>query len=263
MTTLYDRIGKAYDRTRSADPDLVEQMVDLLDIQDDGRYLDIGCGTGNYTVALSRRGGNWIGIDPSEEMLDKARQRSTDIDWRVGHVEATGLDDRSMDGIVGSLTIHHWPDLPNAFAELARILRPEGRLVLFTSTPEQMKGYWLGHYFPQMMADSMERMPSLDAVEMAMQAAGLSLVKLEPYEVLPELQDHFLYCGKHMPEMYLDPDIRAGISSFSTLALQSEVVKGLETLEQDLKSGRIWEIIPAYVHELGDYLFLQAKHTPS
>ncbi len=263
MTALYDRIGKAYDRTRTADPDLVEQMATLLSIQQDGHYLDIGCGTGNYTAALASKGGKWIGIDPSAEMLGKARTRTTTVDWQIGHAGATGLEDHSVDGIMAGLTIHHWPDLHQSFQELARVLKPEAPLVLFTATPEQMQGYWLHHYFPQMMADSIEKMPSFHDVESALQAAGLTVVKLEPYEIHPELQDHFLYCGKHMPELYLEPEIRAGISSFSVLAHQEEVRSGLMALEADLKNGRIWEIIPAFTHEMGDYLFLQAKHTPS
>ncbi len=259
MTALYDQIGKAYDRTRSADPFLVERMGDLLGIQTNGHYLDIGCGTGNYTAALAQKGGHWIGMDPSEEMLSKARQRDQHIRWQSGLAENTGLGDLFFDGVLASLTIHHWPDLTRAFSELTRILKPEGRLVLFTSTPEQMRGYWLRHYFPQMMADSIERMPSIDFVETALHKAGMTIEMVMRYEVHPELQDHFLYSGKHLPDLYFDPEIRAGISSFSILAHQGEVENGLNDLESDLKSGRIWDIISSFAHDLGDYLFVQAK----
>lgn len=256
LTPLYDRIGKAYNQTRCADPWLTQRMLDHLSLVDGGRYLDIGCGTGNYTCALARKGGQWVGMDPSGDMLSKARQQNADLDWRIGTSEQTGLESGSMDGILCSLSIHHWPDLERAFDELSRVLKPAGRLVLFTSSPAQMTGYWLGHYFPRMMADSIQRMPDVTRVTGAMSKAGLTVVKTESYTVRPDLEDHFLYCGKDRPERYLQPEIRQGISSFSVLALQEEVNRGLTRMEKDIQSGAIREIIASHAHDNGDYLFL-------
>ena len=53
-----------------------------------------------------------------------------------------------------------------------------------------------------------------------------------------DLQDHFLYCGKHRPELYFDPAIRAGISSFADLCEPEEVTEGLARLRADLDAGR-------------------------
>jgi hypothetical protein len=50
-----------------------------------------------------------------------------------------------MGSEIGSLTIHHWTDLKSGFSKLNKVLKPNGRIVIFTSTPKQMIGYWLNH----------------------------------------------------------------------------------------------------------------------
>jgi len=256
MATKYDIIGVDYDLTRRADPYLTEQLMIHLQPIKSGYYLDIGCGTGNYTNALHKKGYKFIAIDPSTKMLALARSRNSEIDWRLGTAENTGLPDNSVDGIIASLTIHHWSDLNKAFTELFRILKNNGALVIFTSTPLQMKGYWLHHYFPKMMSDSMLQMPSLEHVLSVMTNAGFAISGTKKYAIQPGLQDKFLYCGKHHPELYLEETIRHGISSFSAIANLEEVNKGLAALRGDIHSGKINQIIRSYINDLGDYLYI-------
>jgi ubiquinone/menaquinone biosynthesis C-methylase UbiE len=80
-----------------------------------------------------------------------------------------------FDGGIATLTIHHWTNLETAFAELFRVFKPGGRLVIFTSTPEQMTCYWLNHYFPRMMVESMNKMPGLIEIETTAVKAGFKL----------------------------------------------------------------------------------------
>ncbi len=145
MQEKYDLIGQNYNRTRSADPYLLERLHQLLQARSSGRYLDIGSGTGNYTSALSSRGLNMIGVEPSARMLTEARTRNEAVDWRQGHAEQIPLNDHEVDGVVASLTLHHWTSLEAGFREWRRVLKPEGRVVIFTATPRQMEGYWLNH----------------------------------------------------------------------------------------------------------------------
>lgn len=256
MKAKYDSIGKDYNLTRKADSYLVGRIIHHLQPTKDRIYLDIGCGTGNYTAELQKKVLQCIGMDPSTVMLDKAAQKNKAIDWRIGTAEHTGLSDHSIHGITASLTIHHWTDLEKGFIELSRILHPQRRIVIFTSTPAQMKGYWLHHYFPNMLADSMKQMPSLERVTQAMENADFSIVTKEPYFIQPDLQDLFLYCGKHTPELYFNPQIRNGISSFASLAHKEEITSGLLQLRKDIDAGAIRDIIASYENELGDYLFL-------
>jgi len=256
MASKYDIIGIDYNSTRKADPYLFQQLLSHLKPKKEGLYLDIGCGTGNYTHKFQKKGYSFIGIDPSKEMLKQAKARNQDIDWKIGSAENTGLDENSVDGIVAFLTLHHWTNIENSFLELARILKPNGQFVLFTSIPEQMEGYWLTHYFPKMLSDSKAKMPTLQNIEEAMKKAGIPLEKTTPYFVRPDLEDLFLYAGKHNPALYFDQKVRHGISSFSSLANKIEVEKGLSALKTDIASEKIHQIIKSYENTLGDYMFI-------
>lgn len=59
MSAIYNEIGSGYDTTRRADPEILNRLVNLIPLNKDGFYLDVGCGTGNYTAELSKLGGTW------------------------------------------------------------------------------------------------------------------------------------------------------------------------------------------------------------
>jgi len=256
MTVKYDTIGQNYNNTRRADPFLLGRLVHHLHPHPNGHYLDIGCGTGNYTIEIVQHGLSFVGVDPSQKMLEEARRRSNDITWLQGTAEKIPVGDALFDGGIGTLTIHHWHNLNKAFCEIARVLNPQGRLVLFTSTPGQMEGYWLTHYFPQMLQASKEQMPSMTKICNALTGSGLKLLYTENYDVRDDLQDSFLYVGKNNPERYFDPAVRNGISSFSSLAYREEVEDGLLKLRNDIDNNRFESIKRSYHNSNGDYVFV-------
>ncbi len=256
MSVKYNTIGKTYNLTRKADPYLLKRLYFHLNPKDDGRYLDIGCGSGNYTSKLQELGLSIIGIDPSIEMLQKARSNNSNIEYQLGIAENIQLPDNSIDGIIAFLTIHHWTNIEKGFQEIGRVLKPGGRLVIFHSTPKQMKGYWLNEYFPNMLEDSMALMHTSEVIEKVAIQAEMQLTSTEDYTVDNNLQDLFLQCGKYQPEMYFRPDIRKGISSFAAVANKEEVDNGLRRLKGDINSGRIDKVIDRYENDVGDYLYI-------
>lgn len=259
MSLKYNQIGKGYNQTRKADPYIANRMAQLLEPNRIGTYLDIGCGTGNYTDFIQKIGIKLIGIDPSIEMLRKAETKNRHVHWKLGTAEKTGLKDATVDGIMGTLTMHHWTNHKNAFIELNRVLKPGGKIVFFTSTPKQMKGYWLNHYFPNMMQESIEQMPSNELIFDLMNQHNFTITYTENYNVQLDLEDQFLYCGKEQPELYFDPTIRNGISSFTALANLHEVESGLKALRQDIARRKITEVVQSYRNINGDYLFIVGK----
>jgi len=66
MKTKYDRIGDNYNLTRKADTFISDRLFYHLNPDKNKQYLDLGCGTGNYTIELFKKGVRIIGIDPSE-----------------------------------------------------------------------------------------------------------------------------------------------------------------------------------------------------
>lgn len=258
---IYDTIGLQYNETRRADKFLADRFRYFLSPIKKENYLDIGCGTGNYTCALESRDYTFYGVDPSEKMLGKARKRDCNISWQNGCAENLSFENEFFAGAIASLTIHHWKDLAKSFQEISRVLKTNGTFVLFTTLPEQTAGYWLTEYFPKMMRDSVGQLPPFSKIEKSLTAANLKIEKTENYFVRDDLQDHFLYSGKHRPELYLREEIRRGISSFSNLANKDEVEKGLRCLAEDIETGKISEVIEKYENDLGDYIFIIAGKT--
>lgn len=255
---IYNQIGKTYDATRRADPFIAGRLKFYLDLQKEGRYLDVACGTGNYTAYLAEIGGFWHGVDQSATMLEKARQKSARVSWHQANVKVLPFDETSFDGVICTLAIHYFGSLEAEFGEVRRVLKSGGTFAIFTSTPEQTGNYWLAEYFPQAIRKSAEVLPSLEIISNALRKSGFARIETEPYPVSEDLQDLFLYSGKFKPEMYLDANFRANISTFALLAEPSEIESGCEQLQADIRSGKISEVIKKYEQE-GDYLFVIAR----
>jgi ubiquinone/menaquinone biosynthesis C-methylase UbiE len=258
MPALYDAIGVTYGTTRRADPGIVRSLARYVQPTAGGNYLDLGCGTGNYTCALALPGGSWHGVDPSLQMLVQAKCKSQSVSWTLGQAESLPYGNDTFDGVVCTLAIHHFAALESSFAEVFRVLR-RGRFVLFTAFPEQMRAYWLCHYFPTMMERSWSQMPSEALVVSALCSAGFSAPKVSAFEVTNELQDLFLYSGKHRPSQYLDAEVRANISSFAVLCPAAELEHGLESLRGDVSSDRFREVAKGYAGKSGDYAFVHVS----
>ena len=75
--------------------------------------------------------------------------------------------------------------------EIYRILKPKGKLIIFTSTPNQMENYWLNNYFPKMMEKSIQQMPSIQKIETELVNTGFQITETEKYFVTNQLQDFF------------------------------------------------------------------------
>ncbi len=259
----YDAIGVGYDQNRNADPYLASKILEFLQPAEGEDLLDVGCGSGNYTLSLAVKGINIVGIDPSVVMLNKAREKDPNIRWLVGKAEKIPLGSNEIDATICTMTLHHWTDLNSGLEEIYRVMKPNGRLVILTSTSEQMHTYWLNHYFPAMMSAASSRMPSKTTLLSALQASGFYVQKIEKYFVHDDLQDLFLYSGKNYPERYFNPQFRSSISSFNDDATENMINWGLQKLKEDLANNKFEEIKELYDNSLGDYLFIVSTKTSS
>jgi len=257
--TYYDQIGEGYDRTRTADPDLTQRLLTHLAPNPNARFVDVGSGTGNYTAALHAQGVDIMGIDPSEEMIRLASKKYENLDWKSGRAEALPFEDRAFDGAITTLTIHLWESLIKGFREISRVVKDNGRLVIFTAMPHQMKRYWLNEYFPEIMQHYMNLMPGYPSLQATLDATGWQLKSVDKYFVSEELTDLFLYSGKHRPELYFEQGFRSGIFVFGTHHNPNDVEKGLEKLRADIDSGEFEKVQAKYDNDQGDYLFLVAE----
>jgi ubiquinone/menaquinone biosynthesis C-methylase UbiE len=254
---LYDRIGIGYDTTRNADPYLLSRMLHHLQVKPGALYLDVGSGTGNYTTAMHRAGLAMYAIELSATMLAAARQKSRDVRWHNADLHAMPFHDGVFAGATMTFVHHHVKDPAAGFREVRRVLVPGSRFVLFNGTVEQSQHCWLAEYFPHAMEQAMGPFKSFETAK-ALGAAEFKIVATEKYDVADDLQDWFLYCGKNRPELYLNPRVRAGISLFAAAHDQDEITRGVERIEEDIRSGRIEDVMRRYAWDGGDYMFTVA-----
>jgi SAM-dependent methyltransferase len=96
--------------------------------------LDVGCGEGRFCRILTRLQIKAIGIDPTKDLLRQARHKDPDGDYRTGRAEALDFPDASFDLVVSYLSLIDIPDIARAIAEMTRVLKPGGRLLIANLT---------------------------------------------------------------------------------------------------------------------------------
>jgi demethylmenaquinone methyltransferase/2-methoxy-6-polyprenyl-1,4-benzoquinol methylase len=129
---MFDRITPVYDlmnRVMTAGFDgrwrrLTAEAV----VRPGDRVLDACCGTGDLALAAERAGGRVTGLDFSGRMLERARRKSSSVEWVQGDLTSLPFRDGSFDAATVGFGIRNVPDLEAGLGELARVLRPGGRL---------------------------------------------------------------------------------------------------------------------------------------
>jgi demethylmenaquinone methyltransferase / 2-methoxy-6-polyprenyl-1,4-benzoquinol methylase len=138
---MFDRIAPVYDamnRVMTAGLDQHWRKVTIAETVRPGDYvLDACCGTGDLAVAARKaRAADVIGLDFSEQMLDRARRKAPDLEWMQGDVLALPFEDAHFDSAVVGFGARNFEDLEAGLKELRRVLRPGGRLgILEITTP--------------------------------------------------------------------------------------------------------------------------------
>ena len=133
----YDRLAREYAHHIAGELDqkpLDRQLLDrfALQVAREGSVCDLGCGPGHVASYLHRQGVAIFGLDLSPGMVDVARALNPDMQFSVGNMLALHLHDDALAGLVAFYAIVNLPEalLPLAFAEMARVLKPNGLLLL-------------------------------------------------------------------------------------------------------------------------------------
>jgi demethylmenaquinone methyltransferase / 2-methoxy-6-polyprenyl-1,4-benzoquinol methylase len=199
---MFDRIASVYDLMNSVMTVGMhhrwrQRAVDLAEVGPGDRALDVATGTGDLAVALKRRvgpAGEVVGMDFSENMLELARAKASDVRFEWGNALELPYDDGSFDAATVGFGVRNFSDLRRGLAELARVVRPGGRVVVLEMTiPERPPlswffGVWFDRVVPRLgrlagdpdaysyLPSSVRRFP--DARSLAAELAALGLVEV-------------------------------------------------------------------------------------
>jgi len=133
----FGAVAEAYERARPGYPD---DAVRWLAGDEPCDVVDLGAGTGKLTRSLVALGHRVTAVEPLEEMLDELRRAVPAATAVRGSAEAVPLPDRSAD-VVTCAQAFHWFDRAAALAEMARVLRPGGRVALVWNTRDDSQGW--------------------------------------------------------------------------------------------------------------------------
>jgi ubiquinone/menaquinone biosynthesis C-methylase UbiE len=126
----FDLQADAYDRGRPGYPaDAIEFVIETLGIGPGATVVDLAAGTGKLTRELVPTGADVIAIEPVAGMREVLSRSVPDVGVADGTAESLPMDDASVDGVIVAQAFH-WFDGPRAVTELARVLRPGGRLAM-------------------------------------------------------------------------------------------------------------------------------------
>jgi SAM-dependent methyltransferase len=218
MAALYDTIGTDYAALRKPDPRIAAHIARAL-----GRartVLNVGAGAGSYEPEDRQV----TALDPSAAMI---RQRPAGAGPAIrGRAEALPFAGNAFDAVMAVLTVHHWADVAAGLREMRRVARD--RVVILTHDPA-FRGFWLTDYIPELVALDAGQMPAMTTY-----ADALGPVDILPVPVPQDCVDGFLCAYWRRPAAYLDPAIRAAMSSFWKIG---DVTPALERLKRDLDGG--------------------------
>ena len=218
MATSYDTIGVSYSDLRKPDARIETVISNALGSAE--TVLNVGAGTGSYEP-----GGRAVtAIEPSAEMISQRDASAAPV--IQGYAEDLPFDDNSFDASMAILTVHHWTDKQKGLNEMRRVTR--GPVVVLTYDPA-FRAFWLLDYFPELVALDEGQMPKLTDY-----TRWLGPVAISPVPIPHDCTDGFLSAYWRRPAAYLDPEIRAAMSSFWKVG---DVSGALNRLEKDLESG--------------------------
>jgi ubiquinone/menaquinone biosynthesis C-methylase UbiE len=159
----FGKIAKEYDKGRSSE-NVELWAAETRRLAGLGEYsiiLDLGCGTGLYTVGLlEETGATTCGFDPVPEMVGQARNKLHGVHWFNAMGEQMPLRPDVLDCVFSSQVWHHIEDKQGTADECGRVLRAGGHVVIRTISHEQLHEKVVFEYFPEIKANQLRVYPS-------------------------------------------------------------------------------------------------------
>jgi demethylmenaquinone methyltransferase/2-methoxy-6-polyprenyl-1,4-benzoquinol methylase len=200
---MFDRIAGFYDVMNSVMTAGLHhrwraRAADLAALQPGDSALDVACGTGDLAIELARRvgpSGAVVGSDFSDEMLARARAKAPALAWEWGNALELPYPTGRFDAATVGFGARNFSDLDRGLAEMARVVKPGGRVVVLEiTTPRRpplstFYSVWFDRVVPLIgrltgedeaytyLPSSVKRFPSPEGLAAAMERAGLRQIR--------------------------------------------------------------------------------------
>jgi len=206
--------------------------------------VDLGSGTGRFTPALAEAfGGLMHGVEPADGMRDAALAGSVHprVSYLAGKAEAIPRPDASADFVLMFLSYHHVADKPAAAREIARVLKPGGRLILRSTFKDRIPDHWWRSYFP--------RSGDVERAMFPTEAETRALFEAARFQTVASVQMEIPFEGD-IAGLVEKLKLRA-VSTFEHMT-DAELDAGFARIDIDLAAGAIVEK-PTY----GDFIVFE------
>jgi demethylmenaquinone methyltransferase/2-methoxy-6-polyprenyl-1,4-benzoquinol methylase len=200
VRAMFDRIAGFYDLMNSVMTVGLHhrwrsRAVDLAAVGPGSRVLDVATGTGDLAIAAARRGAEVVGSDFSPGMLERAREKDPALRWEQGDALELPYADNEFDAATVGFGARNFSDLERGLAEMARVVRPGGRVVVLeitTPTRPPLSTFfsiWFDRMVPLLgrltgeetaysyLPDSVKRFPPPEGLAAALERAGLQRIR--------------------------------------------------------------------------------------
>jgi ubiquinone/menaquinone biosynthesis C-methylase UbiE len=237
----FKQMANIYDQYRRPNDQVLEALSNIVaGMKENGKtlsLLDVGCGTGGYSIPLAKRHNLQLtGVDVSEEMLRQAESKYPEARWLLEDFEKASFGAGSFDIILMSYVIQHLTDLKGDLRKALRLLvRPNGRLIIVTDDHDQFRSSPLHRFIPKAMEIDLRRFPAVEELCGCLEGIG--------FEVTIHRVGREESISNEEEVKRLLERVRARYISTLTLLTDEELQKGLEEMEirlnEELKQGAI------------------------
>ena len=232
----YDKVAEVYDQVRTGNPEMMHRILSEVRLGRNSTILDIGCGTANNTLLVSRTThARVVGIDLSSGMLHEAKKKALEIHLSRASANHLPFENKTFDLVFMTEVLHHLADIAPVIREAFRVLRASGEFCIVTQSHEQIDHRMTTRFFPATAEVDKGRYPDIEVARKHLRESGFINVRSKP----------FTFARVPLGDEYLDTVEKKGYSMLHKIS-DVDYQEGLKELRAAYASSDSLEYAPRY-----------------